>query len=175
MRCRQSKKHYRSRISVRHIALFSAPRALPSRRKSQSSRRGAGFALAAPTRADVAIKPRRKRCAVVSGLTTVEHPPIHAARSRQHPQARRFAGWKAKSRLQTRLSLRDQAKALASAPRDQTRHKPCQSRPFGCGGAVALLAGGITQDRTVPARAAHGPGPFRLRPITGPPLAAPGL
>jgi len=161
MRRRQSKKNHRTRISrATNHPLFSAPRALPSRRKSQSSRRGAGFALAAPTRADVAIKPRRKRCAVVSGLVTVEHPPIHAARSRQHPQARRFAGWKAKSRLQTRLSLRDQAKALASAPRNQTRHKPRQSRPFGCCGAVALLAGGKPRTARFPHRSHTGRGRF---------------
>jgi hypothetical protein len=77
----------------------------------------AAFAFAAPMRAEVAIKPWRKRCAFVSGLATVEHPPIHAARSRQDRQARRLAGWTAKiSLLQTRCSLRDQAKALATAP-----------------------------------------------------------
>ena len=88
------------------------------------------------------IKPfARSFCAVMPGLAIVAQPPIHAARARQQGQAGRFAGWTTQdSRHQARRSLRDEAKPMATPPRNQTRHKPRQSRILARRGAFRLVS-----------------------------------
>ena len=77
------------------------------------------------------IKPfARSFCAVMPGLATVAQPQIHAAHARQQGQAGRFAGWTAKDHPTPRPArytgrIED---AGDHAPRNQTRHKPRQSR-----------------------------------------------
>jgi hypothetical protein len=64
------------------------------------------------------------------GLATVAQPQIHAAHARQQGQAGRFAGWTAKDHptpSPARYTGRIED-AGDHAPRNQTRHKPRQSR-----------------------------------------------
>jgi len=92
-------------------------------------------------------------CSVMPGLAIVAQPPIHAAHARQQGQAGRFAGWTTQdSRHQARRSLHDEAKPMATPPRNQTRHKPRQSRILARRGAFRLLTGDQECARTIPHR-----------------------